>query len=115
LSVVSAQPGSGSGSPSAEGGIRPEGQCDIGLQRRLVVLDGEELVPQDAAQEVVEGSADLEWFPDPIAIGPEFEPQCNDADIVALREARRTLGSDIEYLGTSLPQLAEFPDSISTW
>ena len=76
-----------------------------------VTLDIEEIDPQDAAREVVESAGQFEWIPDAIGITPEFAPQFSDADIVRLREARRTLGKDIDYLDASLPQLVEFPDS----
>ena len=76
-----------------------------------ITLDIEEIEPQDAAREVVEGAGQFEWIADQIGITPEFSPQFSDADIVRLREARRILGTDIDYLDASLPQLVEFPDS----
>ena len=76
-----------------------------------VTLDNEEIDPQDAAREVVESAGQFEWITDPLGITPEFAPQFSDADIVRLREARRILGKDIDYLDASLPQLVEFPDS----
>jgi very-short-patch-repair endonuclease len=76
-----------------------------------VTLDIEEIDPQDAAREVVENAGQFEWIPDPIGITPEFAPQFSDADVIRLREARRILGNDIDYLDASLPQLVEFPDS----
>jgi len=74
-------------------------------------IDGEELDPQDAARELVANTGQFEWIPDRIGIGAEFAPQFGDTDVVRLRDARRELGSDIEYLDASLPQIAEFPDS----
>ncbi|NLE46282.1 MAG: DUF559 domain-containing protein [Chloroflexi bacterium] len=53
----------------------------------------------------------FEWMPDRLGIENDFAPQFSDQDIVRLREARRDLGRDIDYLGASLPQLIEFPDS----
>ncbi len=53
----------------------------------------------------------LSGFTDTLGITPEFAPQFTDADVVRLREARRALGQDIDYLDASLPQLVEFPDS----
>src|SRR4051812_25815687 len=44
FSTVSTRATSGAGAHSAEGGIRPEGQGDVGFQRRLVALDREEVV-----------------------------------------------------------------------
>jgi very-short-patch-repair endonuclease/phosphopantetheinyl transferase (holo-ACP synthase) len=74
-------------------------------------LEAEEIVPQDAAREVVQKAGQFEWIPDSLGIAAEFAPQFADADIVRLREARRVLGQDVDYLDASLPQLVEFPDS----
>ena len=76
-----------------------------------VTLDGEEIAPQDAAAEVVGNAGQFEWIPDSLGIAAEFSPQLADGDIVRLREARRALGRDIDYLDASLPQLVEFPDA----
>jgi tetratricopeptide (TPR) repeat protein/very-short-patch-repair endonuclease/phosphopantetheinyl transferase (holo-ACP synthase)/Cdc6-like AAA superfamily ATPase len=76
-----------------------------------VKLETEEVDPQDAAREVVGNAGQFEWIPDPLGIGRDFAPQFSDSDVVRLREARRTLGKDIDYLDASLPQLVEFPDS----
>ena len=76
-----------------------------------VRLDDEEIDPQDAAREVVDSLSQYEWIPDRLGVGPEHAPQFTNEDVVALRDARRTLGPDMAYLGCSLPQLADFPDS----
>ena len=76
-----------------------------------ITLETEEIDPQDAAREVVGNAGQFEWIPDSLGIAPEFAPQFSDADVVRLREARRALGQDIDYLDASLPQLVEFPDS----
>ena len=76
-----------------------------------VSLETEEIDPQDAAREVVLNAGQFEWIPDSLGIAHEFAPHFSDADIVRLREARRALGQDIDYLDASLPQLVEFPDS----
>ena len=76
-----------------------------------VTLETEEIDPQDAAREVIRNAGQFEWIPDALGITPEFAPQFSDADVVRLREARRALGQDIDYLDASLPQLVEFPDS----
>jgi very-short-patch-repair endonuclease/phosphopantetheinyl transferase (holo-ACP synthase) len=76
-----------------------------------VMLETEEIDPQDAAREVVRNAGQFEWVPDSLGIAPEFAPQFSDVDVVLLREARRSLGQDIDYLDASLPQLVEFPDS----
>lgn len=66
-----------------------------------VALGIEEIDPQDAANEVVRGAGQFEWLPDLLGITPEFSPQFSDADVVRLREARRALGRDVDYLQTS--------------
>ncbi len=76
-----------------------------------ITLADQEIGPQDAAREVVENSGKFEWIPDKLGIEPAFSPQFSDTDLVRLRTARRTLANDIDYLGASIPQLVEFPDS----
>ena len=76
-----------------------------------IALETEKIEPQDAAREVVHNVGQFEWIPDPLGIAPEFKPQFADADVVRLREARRVLGQDIDYLDASLPQVVEFPDA----
>jgi len=76
-----------------------------------ITLDAEGIDPQDAAREVVENFGQYEWIPDALGVDPAYAPQFSDSDVVRLREARREMGQDIDYLGASLPQLVEFPDS----
>ncbi len=76
-----------------------------------VTLEPEEIDPQDAAREVVQNAGQFDWIADSLGIAPEFTPQFSDADVVRLREARRALGQDIDYIISSLPQVVEFPDS----
>jgi very-short-patch-repair endonuclease len=76
-----------------------------------ITLETGEIDPQDAAREVVHDAGQFQPISDPLGIAPEFAPQFTDADVVRLREARRALGRDIDYLGASLPQLVEFPES----
>ena len=76
-----------------------------------ITVDAEELVPEEAAREVVGNLGQFEWIPDPLGIAPEFAPKLLEADIVRLRAARRALGRDIDYLNSPLPQLVELPDS----
>lgn len=76
-----------------------------------IELEGETIESMDAAREVIDGAESFEWIPDDLSIGSEFTPQFSDEDVIKLREARRELGQDIDYLNASLPQLIEFPDS----
>jgi hypothetical protein len=54
---------------------------------------------------------EFELIPDPLDIDPKFAPQFGDSDIAKLREARRILGKDSEYLDKPLPDILEFPGS----
>lgn len=74
-------------------------------------LDGDELSPLDATHEVIEGIGQFEWLPDALGIADRFAPPVSDADMASLRAARRNLGGDIEYLGLSLPQVVQFPET----
>jgi very-short-patch-repair endonuclease len=78
---------------------------------KRIELDGELIDPQDAAREIVSQTGNFEWIPDKIGILSEYCPQFGDHDVMRLREARRGLGEDIDYLDISLPQLADFPDT----
>jgi hypothetical protein len=76
-----------------------------------IVLGVDQIEPEDAAREVVANAGQFEWIPDALGAGPEFAPQFGDEDVIKLREARRLLGTDIDYLDATLPQLVEFPDT----
>jgi DNA-directed RNA polymerase subunit L len=75
-----------------------------------IILDDEDIDPLDAAKEVVQYQNEENPIPDRLGIGSEFAPPLSDSDLVRLRNARRTLGEDIRYLGASMPQITEFPD-----
>lgn len=76
-----------------------------------IEIDGEQVAPQDAAQEVVQQAGSFEWLPDALNIGPEYSPKFSDADLVRLRDARRQLGEDMVYRDATLPKVADFPDA----
>ncbi len=76
-----------------------------------ITIDNEQIDPQEAAREITDQSEIFEWLPDKLGICEKFDPQFDDADITRLRDARRVLGEDIDYLDASLPALADFPDS----
>jgi very-short-patch-repair endonuclease len=81
------------------------------LNQARIDLDGESVSPMDAAQEVIDHAGQYEWLPDPLGIGPQYAPRFTQDDIGRLRDARRQLGADIDYVGHELPPLSEFPDA----
>ncbi|MCZ2328305.1 AAA domain-containing protein [Bartonella sp. F02] len=78
-----------------------------------IVIDSNELSPEEAAKELVNSQGTFECIPDPINITKNFKPKFNDQDICELRAMRSELRRDLMYLNASLPQLTEFPDEWS--
>jgi very-short-patch-repair endonuclease len=76
-----------------------------------ITIDNEAVDPQEAAREITGQPEAFAWLSDPLGIEQEFDPQFGDSDIARLRDARRALGEDIDYLDASLPTLGDFPDS----
>ena len=75
-----------------------------------ILIDEIEYTPVQAAQEVVAGEGYYEWLEDKIGI--EDKPLFNNSDISRLREARRAVAKDMDYLGVPLPEISSFPETI---
>lgn len=75
-----------------------------------VNLDGQDIDPKDAAKELVSGEVDCSFIPDDMDVDPAFKPKFSNEDYCVLREARRLLGEDINYLGKTVPALGDLPD-----
>src|SRR3954468_24462488 len=87
FSTGSTRATSGAGAHAAEGGIRPEGQGDVGFQRRLVALDREEVIAaalDDEATEVGLGE-DRIAADDRTLDGKRLEQSQSRRDLVGLR------------------------------
>ena len=72
-------------------------------------MDGQEMHPEDAAREIAEAEGEFDWLDESISIASENQPCFDNTDIIHLREARRNLGGNIDYLGKSLPLLDSIP------
>lgn len=72
-------------------------------------LDG--LKPAEMALHVVQAAEHYQWFPDALDSRVEHEPSLSDDDMVALRDARHRVGSDLIYLSTSLPEVNRLPSA----
>ena len=75
-----------------------------------IIMDNESVTPVDAATEVVKGQGQYEWLEDKLT--PENSPLFADSDIARLREARRAVAADMDYLGVLLPEISTFHDSL---
>lgn len=88
---------------------------DIAIWARLnlepVVLDDERLTPVQVAEQVAKFGENAGWFPDALDIDAAFAPKFGSDAVISLRCARLRLGSNLAYLGTTLPELAKLPDS----
>lgn len=73
-------------------------------------LDGESVDPLNAAREVAANIERSEWIEDAIAPDSQFAPAFTDSDIIALRQARQLIGSDLGYLSVKLPNQDDLPD-----
>ncbi|HAU1423044.1 TPA: AAA family ATPase [Legionella pneumophila] len=74
-----------------------------------IYMDGQEIHPEDAAKEIAAANGEFDWLEDPISIVDEHKPKFDNTDIIQLREARRNLQGDLDYLGKSLPALEDIP------
>lgn len=68
------------------------------------------LLPMDLAKRVVEARTTHAWLEDRPDPGSSGDPQFNEADITALRNARSLVGSDLVYLDAHLPSVNDLPD-----
>lgn len=75
-----------------------------------VSLDGQAMLPINIAREVAANLEDS-VIPDHLTISPNHAPMFESADIIELRDARRTLGNDLRLLGGRLPTIDAFPGS----
>jgi len=82
------------------------------LNLSRIDMQGQSIDPQDAAREVMQNLGNFEWIPDPLGVGPQFSPQFSENDIARLRQARKQLGTDIEYVGCNLPPSDQLPDAV---
>jgi len=72
-----------------------------------VMIRDESITPVDAATEVIKGNGQYEWLEDKLT--PENTPLFTNSDVARLREARRTVANDMDYLDVSLPEILTFP------
>ncbi|TWT59160.1 AAA domain-containing protein [Allorhodopirellula solitaria] len=67
--------------------------------------------PFDAAQSLATDRVKHAWLDDAIGFSDRSEPQFDQSDIASLSEARRMLGKDLTYAGTTIPNRQDLPSS----
>lgn len=70
---------------------------------------GHEVMPEEMAKIVLQDAQAHEWFDDEPPVTKDGELPFDDAAVTALRRARMVVGSDLGYLGCSLPAADAFP------
>ncbi|MGD8938717.1 MAG: AAA domain-containing protein [Gammaproteobacteria bacterium] len=80
------------------------------IDKQIIDSDAN-ITAMQLAQNVVRGKERYAWFPDALGTGEEFNLQFTNADVTALRKARRNAGRFIDYIGVTLPDLNELPDA----
>lgn len=71
-----------------------------------IAVDGVTMRAQKMAELVIEGEKTFSWFDDSLSLDAENAPPLVADEVGALREARRNLGPDIEYVPSKLPSSA---------
>jgi very-short-patch-repair endonuclease len=69
------------------------------------------LTPAKLAERVVANRERSAWFADQLGLEPRFEPRFTDADIAAVRAARKTLEADLVYSQHTLPSPNDLMDA----
>lgn len=72
-------------------------------------FQGREVMPEEMARLVLQDAQAHEWFDDEPPATKDALLPFDDAALVALRRARMAVGSDLGYLGCSLPAADAFP------
>jgi len=71
-----------------------------------IEVDGVPMRAQKMAELVNEGEKAYSWFNDSLSLEAEHAPPLIADEVGALREARRSLGPDLEYVSSKLPSSA---------
>ena len=83
---------------------------EIALQQLSEIqVDGVEMRAQKLAELVVSGRERHGWFDDEITLSPLHTPPLSSDEASRLREARRSLGTDLVYVSSRVPSAESFP------
>ena len=78
-------------------------------QLTRIKLEERDVSPEELARLVLEDSEQHEWLTDPIDPTTKLQPGFTNEDVTALRDARRRVGSDLQYLACDLPAADSLP------
>ncbi len=70
-----------------------------------------DITAMELAQLVINDTGVHNWLPDELGSSEKYNPKFTDSDIAKIRTARRKVGKDIVYVGKSIPNMQDLPDS----
>jgi very-short-patch-repair endonuclease/HPt (histidine-containing phosphotransfer) domain-containing protein len=70
-----------------------------------------DVTAMELAQLVINDTGEHDWLPDELGSSEKYTPKFTDSDIAKIRAARRKVGKDIVYVGKSIPNTQDLPDS----
>lgn len=70
-----------------------------------------DVTAMELAQLVINDTGEHDWLPDKLGASEKYTPKFTDSDIANIRAARRKVGKDIVYVGKSIPNTQDLPDS----
>ncbi len=76
---------------------------------KTVEVSSEQLTPMDLARRVVAASPEFDWFPDEITTEEQFSPQFGDSEVAEINSLRQTLGGDLLYGLSDVPDTTSLP------
>ncbi len=69
------------------------------------------ILPSELAERIVRERDQYDWFTDRPGPSDAHDLGFGDADLAAMRNARRALGHDLDYLTATLPSVSDLPDA----
>ncbi len=70
-----------------------------------------DVTAMELAQLVINDTGEHDWLPDKLGSSEKYTPRFTDSDIAKIRDVRRKVGEDIVYVGKSIPNTQDLPDS----
>ncbi len=78
---------------------------------KMLAGNSTDVTAMELAQLVINDTGEHDWLPDELGSSEKYTPKFTDSDIAKIRAARRKVGKDIVYVGKSIPNTQDLPDS----
>ncbi len=94
-----------------DGKIKEWGLKQLNPVGEKLTCAGSDITAMELAQLVINDNGVHDWLLDELGSSDKYNPKFTDADIAKIRIARRKVGKDISYVGKSIPNTQDLPDS----